>query len=39
VSREAFERSFDWIAEHGIFEPGEMGAGSYEKAVVSLAAE
>ena len=38
-SREAFERSFDWIAEHGIFEPGEMGAGSYEKAVVSLAAE
>jgi hypothetical protein len=34
-----FERSFDWIAEHAIFEPGSMGSGDYERAVVSLAAE
>jgi ABC-type nitrate/sulfonate/bicarbonate transport system substrate-binding protein len=38
-SKEAFERSFDWIAKHMIFEPGAMGAGNYERAVVSLAAE
>ena len=26
----AFERSFDWIAKHAIFEPGKMGSGDYE---------
>jgi len=30
----AFEQSFDWIAEHGIFEQGQMGSGTYEDAVV-----
>jgi hypothetical protein len=35
-SREAFERSFDWIARHEIFEDGRMGAGRYEEAVVSI---
>ena len=34
-----FERSFDWIGKHAIFEPGRMGSGNYEKAVISLAAE
>jgi hypothetical protein len=38
-SREMFEHSFDWIAEHAIFEPGRMGSGNYEQAVISLAAE
>jgi hypothetical protein len=37
-SREAFERSFDWIAKHKIFEPGAMGTGNYEQAAMSLAA-
>jgi hypothetical protein len=32
-NKEAFERSFDWIAKHGIFEPGQMGSGDYEQAV------
>ncbi len=38
-TREAFEDSQRWIAEHGIFEPGAMGAGDYEKSVVTIAAE
>jgi ABC-type nitrate/sulfonate/bicarbonate transport system substrate-binding protein len=37
-TREVFEESFRWIAERGIFEPGTMGKGRYEEAVVSLAA-
>lgn len=36
-TRETFERSFEWIAEHRIFPAGEMGAGRYEEAVISLA--
>jgi hypothetical protein len=36
-SKEAYEQSFRWIAEHGIFEDGRMGAGRYEEAVVSAA--
>jgi ABC-type nitrate/sulfonate/bicarbonate transport system substrate-binding protein len=36
-TKEVFEQSFDWIARHGIFPGGEMGAGRYEEAVVSLA--
>lgn len=37
-SREMFEDSFRWIAERGIFPDGQMGAGRYEEAVISLAA-
>ena len=37
--KEAYERSFDWIAEHAIFKPGEMGSADYERAVLSLTAE
>jgi hypothetical protein len=32
-----FDESFRWIAEHEIFPEGEMGAGRYEEAVLSLA--
>ena len=35
-TREVFERSFEWIRERGIFEPGAMGAGRYEDACISL---
>jgi hypothetical protein len=38
-TKEVFEESFRWIAEHGIFPEGGMGPGRYEDAVVSLAAE
>ncbi len=38
-TKEAFEESFAWIAEHGIFPEGGMGSGKYEDAVCSLAAE
>ncbi len=38
-TKEVFEDSFRWIAERGIFSDGEMGAGVYENAVVSFAAE
>jgi hypothetical protein len=37
-TREVYEESFRWIAEHKIFEDGKMGAGRYEDAAVSLAA-
>jgi hypothetical protein len=37
-SKEVFEQSFDWIAEHGIFAEGRMGAGDYERSIVSFAA-
>ena len=36
-TREVFEDSRRWIAEHGIFEGGQMGTGRYEDSVVSLA--
>ena len=36
-TKEVFEESFRWIAEHGIFPEGEMGTGRYEDAVLSLA--
>ena len=36
-TREAFERAFNWIAEREIFPAGQMGAGRYETAVLSLA--
>jgi hypothetical protein len=37
-TREVFEESFAWIAKREIFEDGNMGAGRYEDAVVTLAA-
>jgi hypothetical protein len=35
-SREMYEESFAWIAGRNIFADGEMGAGRYEDAVISL---
>ena len=35
-TRKVYEESFEWIAQHGIFPEGEMGAGSYDQAIVSL---
>jgi len=35
-TREVYEDAFRWIADHGIFEDGKMGAGRYEESVVSL---
>src|SRR5690349_6870779 len=37
-TKEAFEESFEWIAQHNIFPAGEMGAGRYEDAVCSIPA-
>ena len=36
-SREVFEESRRWIADHGIFADAGMGAGRYEGAIVTLA--
>jgi ABC-type nitrate/sulfonate/bicarbonate transport system substrate-binding protein len=36
-SREVFEESREWIRERGIFENNDLGAKSYDTAVVSLA--
>jgi hypothetical protein len=36
-SREVFDESREWIRERGIFENNDLGAKSYENAVVSLA--
>jgi hypothetical protein len=38
-SREMFERSFDWIIKHAIFEPDIVSTGRYEKVVISLASQ
>jgi ABC-type nitrate/sulfonate/bicarbonate transport system substrate-binding protein len=35
-TKEAYEGSFEWIRDHGIFEPGAMGELKYEKACVTL---
>ena len=35
-SKEVFDRSFEWIAEHKIFPEGTMGSGEYASACVSL---
>jgi hypothetical protein len=35
-TKEAFEESFEWIAQHRIFPEAEMGAGRYEDAVCSI---
>ena len=37
-TREVFEESHRWIAEHKIFEDGKMGARRYEDSVVTLTA-
>jgi ABC-type nitrate/sulfonate/bicarbonate transport system substrate-binding protein len=37
-TKEVFDESFAWIAQHEIFEPGGMGCGVYEDAAVSLSA-
>jgi hypothetical protein len=33
-SKEVYEETFSWIARHGIFADGAMGAGNYEDAVL-----
>jgi NitT/TauT family transport system substrate-binding protein len=35
-TKEVFDQSFEWIAQHGIFPEGTMGPGRYEDACVSL---
>jgi ABC-type nitrate/sulfonate/bicarbonate transport system substrate-binding protein len=35
-SREVFEQSFNWIAQHEIFAEGRMGSGDYDTATVSF---
>jgi len=37
-TKEVFEESFQWIAQHGIFPEGQMGAGSYADSVISCGA-
>jgi hypothetical protein len=37
-SREIFEDSRAWIAEHGIYEGNDLGTGAYDNAVVRLSA-
>ena len=36
-TKDVYEQSFKWIAEHGIFEGADMGAGRYEQACVTEA--
>jgi ABC-type nitrate/sulfonate/bicarbonate transport system substrate-binding protein len=38
-SKEVFEQSFGWIAEHKIFAEGRMGSGDYDRSIISLAAK
>jgi hypothetical protein len=38
-SKEVFEDSFEWIAEHKIFAEGGMGSGEYDRSTVSFAAK
>jgi hypothetical protein len=35
-SKQVFEESFAWIANHELFEASAMGAGNYDQSVVSL---
>ena len=37
-TKEVYEESFAWIAAHGIFPDGEMGAGIYENAILQVPA-
>jgi ABC-type nitrate/sulfonate/bicarbonate transport system substrate-binding protein len=34
-TKESFEDSFNWIREHGIFDPAQMGPGKYEDACIT----
>ena len=36
-TREVYEETFKWIADHGIFADSGMGAGNYEESVIRLA--
>jgi hypothetical protein len=36
-SKDVYEKSFEWIARHGIFAGSDMGPGRYEDAIVSAA--
>jgi hypothetical protein len=36
-TREVYEETFKWIADHGIFADSGMGSGRYEEAVISTA--
>jgi hypothetical protein len=36
-TKEAFEESFEWIAQHQIFAGADMGSGKYESSVLTLA--
>jgi hypothetical protein len=36
-TREVYQQSFDWIAQHHIFADGKMGLGDYDRATVSFA--
>jgi ABC-type nitrate/sulfonate/bicarbonate transport system substrate-binding protein len=38
-TREVFEESFDWIAQHKIFSDNAMGSGDYDRSTISFAAE
>ena len=38
-SKQVFEESFEWIAEHKIFAEGGMGSGEYDRSTVSFAAK
>jgi ABC-type nitrate/sulfonate/bicarbonate transport system substrate-binding protein len=37
-TKDVYDQSFAWIAQHELFEAGGMGAGKYEDAVVTLGA-
>jgi hypothetical protein len=37
-TKETFEESQRWIADHGIFPDGNLGSGDYDKSIVSFAA-
>ena len=36
-TREVYDQARDWIAAHGIFPDGDLGAGRYDEAMVSVA--
>jgi hypothetical protein len=36
-TKEAFEESFEWIAQRQIFAGADMGSGKYESSVLTLA--
>ncbi len=36
-TKEVFDETFQWIAEHGIFADGKLGSGRYEDAVIRAA--